>query len=103
MPKISVMIPCYNEEENVREIADAVISEIEGKLPKYEYELLFIDNDSQDRTREYLRKMCNDNKNIKAIFNARILANLILLIMGYAEQQAIVQLRCVAIFKILLK
>ena len=44
MPKISVMIPCYNEEENVREIADAVISEIEGKLPKYEYELLFIDN-----------------------------------------------------------
>ena len=71
MPKISVMIPCYNEEENVREIADAVISEIEGKLPKYEYELLFIDNDSQDRTREYLRKMCNDNKNIKAIFNAK--------------------------------
>ena len=71
MPKISVMIPFYNEEENVREIADAVISEIEGKLPKYEYELLFIDNDSQDRTREYLRKMCNDNKNIKAIFNAK--------------------------------
>lgn len=71
MPKISVMIPCYNEEENVREIADAVISEIEEKLPKYEYELLFIDNDSQDRTREYLRKMCNDNKNIKAIFNAK--------------------------------
>ena len=71
MPKISVMIPCYNEEENVREIADAVISEIEGKLPNYEYELLFIDNDSQDRTREYLRKMCNDNKNIKAIFNAK--------------------------------
>ena len=71
MPKISVMIPCYNEEENVREIADAVISEIEGQLPKYEYELLFIDNDSQDRTREYLRKMCNDNKNIKAIFNAK--------------------------------
>lgn len=71
MPKISVMIPCYNEEENVREIAAAVISEIEEKLPKYEYELLFIDNDSQDRTREYLKKMCNDNKNIKAIFNAK--------------------------------
>lgn len=71
MKTISVMIPCYNEEENVREISEAVIQEITTKLPGYDYELLFIDNDSQDRTREYLREICGKNPKIKAIFNAK--------------------------------
>lgn len=71
MSKISIMIPCYNEEENVREIAAAVIETIERDLPTYDYDLLFIDNDSQDKTREYLREMCANNRKIKAIFNAK--------------------------------
>ncbi len=68
--KISVLVPCYNEEENVIPISEAIISEIE-KLQKYDYELIFIDNCSQDTTREKLRSLCEKNKNIKAIFNAR--------------------------------
>lgn len=71
MPKLSVMIPCYNEEENVIPISEAVVNIIKTELPDYDYELLFIDNDSQDRTREHLRKICLENKNIKAIFNAK--------------------------------
>ena len=71
MKKISVMIPCYNEEENVREIAKAVIEVLENDLPQYDYELLFIDNCSTDKTRVYLRELCNSNKKIKAILNAR--------------------------------
>ncbi len=71
MKKLSVMIPCYNEEENVREISEAVIKIISDELPDYDYELLFIDNCSQDKTREYLRQMCAKNKKIKAIFNAK--------------------------------
>ena len=71
MPKLSVMIPCYNEEENVIPISEAVVNIIKKELPDYDYELLFIDNDSQDGTREHLRKICSENKNIKAIFNAK--------------------------------
>lgn len=41
------------------------------QLSNYDYEILFIDNDSQDKTREILRRMCEEDKHIKAIFNAK--------------------------------
>jgi len=71
MKKISVLIPCYNEEENVVPISKAVIDTITGELPEYDYELVFIDNDSSDNTRPLLRGLCESNPKIKAIFNAR--------------------------------
>jgi glycosyltransferase involved in cell wall biosynthesis len=70
MKKISVMVPCYNEEENVKPMAGALVAELE-KLADYDYEILFIDNCSEDRTREYLRELCAGNKRIRAIFNIR--------------------------------
>ena len=71
MKKISVMIPCYNEEENVREIAAAVKEVLERDLSNYDYEILFIDNCSTDATRVYLRELCKNDPKIKAIFNVR--------------------------------
>lgn len=71
MKKVSVLIPCYNEEENVVPMSDAVVDLFENELPQYDYELLFIDNDSSDNTRALLRKICANNKHIKAIFNAK--------------------------------
>ncbi len=71
MKTISVLIPCYNEEENVEPIARAVIDTITKELPEYDYELIFIDNDSRDQTRPILRKMCAANPKIRAIFNVR--------------------------------
>ena len=68
---ISVMIPCYNEEENARPIYEAVRDEIQRELPEYDYEILFIDNKSQDGTREIIRGICAEDKNVKAIFNAK--------------------------------
>ena len=40
-------------------------------MTQYNYELVFIDNDSHDKTRELLREICSKNSNIKAIFNAK--------------------------------
>lgn len=71
MKKISVLIPCYNEEENVVPISEAVIKTLQKDLPEYDYELVFIDNDSQDLTRSLIRQLCDENPKIKAIFNAR--------------------------------
>lgn len=70
MKKISVVVPCYNEEENVVPISEAIIDELE-KLTSYDYELLFIDNYSTDRTRALLTGLCCDHKKIKAIFNTK--------------------------------
>lgn len=71
MKLISIMIPCFNEVENVEPISDAVIEQIEKYRGRYDYELVFIDNFSTDGTREKLEKLCTENKKIKAIFNAK--------------------------------
>lgn len=71
MKKISIMIPCYNEEDNVREICAAVVEILGKELSQYDYEIVFIDNCSQDKTREYLRELCKANEKIKAILNAK--------------------------------
>ena len=69
--KISVVIPTYNEEENVKPLAQAIVDVMENELSEYNYEIIFIDNHSKDKTKMYLRQMCKENKHIKAIFNAR--------------------------------
>lgn len=71
MKKISILIPCYNEEENVVPIANAIVEEIGKNLANYDYELIFIDNDSKDNTRPLLREICKRNPKVKAIFNAK--------------------------------
>lgn len=68
---ISVVVPCYNEEENVEALALAVRETFKKELPDYQYELIFIDNDSSDKTREIIRRLCEEDKGIKAIFNAK--------------------------------
>ena len=69
--KVSILIPCYNEEENVVPMSNAIRDMFEGRLPQYDYELVFIDNDSKDNTRPLLREICKRNKRVKAIFNAK--------------------------------
>ncbi len=71
MKKISILIPCYNEEENVRPMSEAIVDLFSTQLQAYDYELLFIDNDSKDQTRTILRDICSKNPKIKAIFNAK--------------------------------
>lgn len=71
MKKISIMVPCYNEEDNVVPLSQALIQMFEKDLPQYDYDILFIDNDSTDATRVKLRQLCKENRKIKAIFNAK--------------------------------
>ena len=71
MKKISLLIPCYNEEENVTPLSAAIIKEIQDTLPGYDYEIVFIDNRSQDTTRAKIETICASNKKVKAIFNSK--------------------------------
>lgn len=70
MKKVSIMVPCFNEEENVVPISEAIVEQMKA-LPQYDYEVLFIDNCSTDNTRSLLRMICAKNKKIKAIFNVK--------------------------------
>lgn len=71
MKKVSILIPCYNEEDNVVPMSEAIRDMFEKVLTQYDYELLFIDNASTDNTRALLREICAKNKHVKAIFNAK--------------------------------
>ena len=67
--KISVVIPTYNEVENVKHISQD-IKNIFIKL-RYDYEILFIDNSSTDGTITQLKELAKKDKNIKVIINSK--------------------------------
>jgi len=71
MKKISILIPCFNEEENVVPLSNEIIKIFESNLSLYDYEIVFIDNYSNDNTRVLIRELCKINQKIKAIFNAK--------------------------------
>lgn len=67
---ISIITPCYNEEENVAALSLAVAN-VFKKLPQYTYEHVFIDNGSTDKTVALLKGITESDKNVKIIVNAR--------------------------------
>ncbi len=69
MKKISVMVPCYNEEGNVRGMCEALL-EIMSGLP-YDFEIIFTDNCSTDGTKPILRELAGKDQRVKVLFNNR--------------------------------
>jgi len=69
-PKVSVLVPAYNEEANVgrcyRAIADVFMD-----LPDYDYEVIFSDNHSTDRTFALLQEIAAADPKVKVIRLAR--------------------------------
>ena len=70
MKKISIVTPCYNEEDNVHKLY-MTVKEIFQSYPQYQYEHIFIDNSSEDRTVSILKDISSCDKNVKVIVNAR--------------------------------
>ena len=68
MKLISIVTPCFNEEQNVeavyQQVKDVIIS-----LPEYRFEHIFIDNSSSDRTVEILKEIASKDPNLKIIVN----------------------------------
>jgi polyisoprenyl-phosphate glycosyltransferase len=67
---ITIMTPCYNEEQNVREVHRRLMA-VAATLPQYRFEHLFIDNASIDNTVSVLREMGAEDPSVKVIVNAR--------------------------------
>ena len=66
---ISIVTPCYNEEDNIEELCMRV-SLVMAKLP-YEYEHICIDNHSSDATVKKIKQIAKNDKRLKLIVNAR--------------------------------
>jgi polyisoprenyl-phosphate glycosyltransferase len=70
MKTISIVTPCFNEEGNVKELYIQVKS-VMASLPQYDYDHIFIDNDSTDKTLDQLREITHHDLRVKIIVNAR--------------------------------
>ncbi|WP_294854982.1 glycosyltransferase family 2 protein [uncultured Oscillibacter sp.] len=71
MKKIAVVVPTYNEEENVETVYRRLTAVFETALPQYDYTIMYIDNFSQDSTRSIIERLSKKDKHVCAIFNAR--------------------------------
>ena len=71
MKKISLVVPCYNEEANIEALYEAITEEFRTELPGYDYELIYIDNDSKDHSRDIIRLLAMKDPHVKGILNAK--------------------------------
>ena len=69
--KISILIPTYNEEENVGPLSSEITKIFAEQLPEYDHEIIFIDNCSTDGTRANIEELCGRDQRIKAIYNVK--------------------------------
>lgn len=71
MKKISVVIPCYNEEKSVLLMYERLMKVFVEQLSTYKYEIIYVDDFSTDNTRNEVEKLCLEDKKVKAVFNAK--------------------------------
>lgn len=69
MSTVTVVIPTFNEELNIVSAYERIKALFETQLTKYDFQLLYIDNDSKDKSRELISGLCNKDKRVQAIFN----------------------------------
>jgi dolichol-phosphate mannosyltransferase len=95
-PLVSLLIPVLDEEENLERAYRAVASEIEGLATEYEFEIIFTDNHSRDRTPEILRELAHRDPRIRVIRFSRNFGYQRSIFVGYlnAAGDCAIQLDC---------
>lgn len=68
---ISFCIACFNEEKNITLLYEKLKKEIDPLRKKYDFEIIFEDNDSIDNTVELLKAIATQDKEVKLILNTR--------------------------------
>lgn len=63
---ISFVIPCYNSELSIASVVDEIIAEID-KAPKYDYEIILVNDGSSDGTWDTINKLQHNNKRIATV------------------------------------
>ncbi|WP_346692368.1 glycosyltransferase [Coprobacter fastidiosus] len=69
--KISVVIPCYNEEKSINTMYERLRRIFDEKLQNYNFEIIYVDDYSTDNTRPEIESLCAKDKRVKAVFNAK--------------------------------
>ncbi len=68
---VSIVTPCFNEQDNVNECYEAIRQTFERELPDCDREHIFCDNDSRDDTVTILRGIAARDRRVKVVVNSR--------------------------------
>lgn len=68
---LSIVTPCYNEQDNIDELYRRVKEAITPLQSRFDFELIIIDNHSSDSTPQKLRSLASADPGVKVIFNTR--------------------------------
>ena len=71
MEKLSIIVPCYNEEKVINLFYEETKKVLDKIKEKYEYEIIFIDDGSKDKTLDKMKMLRNNDKNVKIISFSR--------------------------------
>lgn len=95
MKKISVIIPCYNDEKSIRNLQLRLTKVFNEQLSKYDYEIIFVDDHSPDNTWKEISAVCSEDKKCKGIRNAKNFGfsrNVFACLRDYADGDAVFML-----------
>lgn len=90
MKIISIVVPVFNEEENIEHFYDSICKVMEPLA--YDFELVFVDDGSKDRSREILRSLEQQDQRVQSIFLAKNSGHQLALTCGldHAEGDAVI-------------
>ena len=71
MKKIDIIVPCYNESENIIPLYEAIKGVFSEKLAEYSYSLIYVNDGSTDNSLQVLKKLSSEDENVKYISFSR--------------------------------
>ena len=74
METVSIVVPCYNEEENIDNFYNEIKKVVEKIKHRYLYELIFINDGSKDKTLEILRELAKADERVRYIQESNVFA-----------------------------
>ena len=82
MKKISVLIPCYNEEKTLPLLYPELVKLMEG-LPDYEWEIMFVNDGSADNTLHILQQLRQQDKRVNYVDLSRNFGKEVAMLAGF--------------------
>jgi len=94
MKTIEIIVPCYNESENIRPLYEAIKGVFSEKLPAYSYTLLFVNDGSSDQSLLVLQQLSKEDSRVKYLSFSRNFGHQLAVKAGldYADAPAVISM-----------
>lgn len=92
--KISLVVPCYNEQSTVEKFYEAALPVL--KSMNVDYEIIFVNDGSKDKTREIINSLAEKDASVKAVSFSRNFGQQAAILCGfrYSSGDCVVELDC---------